>query len=143
MPNIASLLKTEITRLARREIRQAIEPLRKQVASQRRELAALKQDRDQLKRNLAKMSKAVVRRDEQPASGGESRGRFSAAGFKSLRQKLGLSAGAMGALAGVSGQSIYNWEAGKSRPRPSQLQKIQKLRKLGKREAMRLLDEAS
>ena len=34
MPNIASLLKDEITRLARKEIRAATEPMRKQLAAQ-------------------------------------------------------------------------------------------------------------
>jgi hypothetical protein len=47
----------------------------------------------------------------------------------------------MGLLLGVSGQSIYHWEAEKSRPRPAQLQAIAALRKLGKREARRRLEE--
>jgi transcriptional regulator with XRE-family HTH domain len=51
-----------------------------------------------------------------------------------LRQKLGLSANEMGRLLGVSGQSIYLWEAGKAKPRASQLPAIAKVRKMGKRE---------
>jgi DNA-binding transcriptional regulator YiaG len=141
VPNIASLLKTEITRLARREIRQAVEPLRKQVTSQRRELTALKKDRDQLKRALAAVVRRSARGEQKSTEEGSERLRFSAAGFKSLRQKLGLSAGDMGRLAGVSGQSIYNWETGKARPRAAQLKTIQHLRTLGKRDARRLLDE--
>jgi DNA-binding transcriptional regulator YiaG len=41
----------------------------------------------------------------------------------------------MGALVGVSAQTVYNWEAGKSRPRQQQLAAIAAIRKLGKREA--------
>jgi transcriptional regulator with XRE-family HTH domain len=48
---------------------------------------------------------------------------------------LGLSAAAVATLLGVSGQSIYKWEEGKTRPRASQLPAIAALRKMGKREA--------
>jgi transcriptional regulator with XRE-family HTH domain len=40
----------------------------------------------------------------------------------------------MATLLGVSGQSIYKWEAGKARPRASQLPAIAKMREMGKRE---------
>jgi DNA-binding transcriptional regulator YiaG len=59
--------------------------------------------------------------------------RFSAKRLAAQRQKLGLSAGDMGALIGVSAQTIYNWEAEKSRPRQSQLASIAAVRKMGKR----------
>jgi len=42
MPNIAALLKSEISRLSRREIRKEVQPLRKAAAAHRREIAALK-----------------------------------------------------------------------------------------------------
>jgi len=60
--------------------------------------------------------------------------RFRVGGFASLRKKLGLSAAEMGKLVGVSAQSVYHWETGKSRPRASQLASIAAVRKLGKRE---------
>jgi DNA-binding transcriptional regulator YiaG len=47
----------------------------------------------------------------------------------------------MGLLLGVSGQSIYHWEAEKSRPRQAQLLAIAALRNLGKREAKKRLAE--
>lgn len=61
--------------------------------------------------------------------------RFSAKGFTKLRQRLGLSAAAMGTLLGVTAQSVYKWEDGKARPRATQLQAISAVRKMGKREA--------
>jgi DNA-binding transcriptional regulator YiaG len=60
-------------------------------------------------------------------------------GFKSLRQRLGLSAVETGTLLGVSAQTIYSWEAGKSSPRKQQLVKIAMLRGTGKREVGTLL----
>jgi transcriptional regulator with XRE-family HTH domain len=50
-----------------------------------------------------------------------------------------LSAKDYGKLMGVSGLTIYNWEAGKSKPRRSQLPKIVSVRGIGKREAMQRL----
>ena len=44
MPNIAALLKSEITRVARKEIRAEIESLRKAVSAQRSAIAALKRE---------------------------------------------------------------------------------------------------
>lgn len=61
--------------------------------------------------------------------------RFSAKGFTKLRQRLGLSAAAMGTLLGVTAQSVYKWEDGKARPRATQLQAISAVRKMGKRKA--------
>jgi DNA-binding transcriptional regulator YiaG len=61
--------------------------------------------------------------------------RFRAAGFASLRKKLGLTAAEMAQLLGVSAQSVYHWEIGKSRPRASQLPAISAVRKMGKKEA--------
>ncbi|MBU3710747.1 MAG: helix-turn-helix transcriptional regulator [Limnohabitans sp.] len=50
-----------------------------------------------------------------------------------LRKKLGISAAEMGQLLGVSAQSVYHWETGKTKPRASQLAAIAAVRKLGKR----------
>lgn len=69
--------------------------------------------------------------------------RFSAKGLAAQRSRLGLSAAQMGLLLGVSGQSIYKWEAGKARPRASQLPAIVQLKKIGKREVVGQLGSRS
>lgn len=144
MPNFASLLKDEIARLSRKEIRKLVDPLKKQVAAQRHEIAALKRDRDGLKREIAGLAK-TARSSKAPASEAvaESKFRFSAAGLRALRTKLGLSAEGFGQLVGVSGQSVYNWELQKAHPRAAQLQQIAALRGVGKREVQRLLESQS
>ena len=65
--------------------------------------------------------------------------RFTAKGFKTLRQRLGISAADTGRLLGVSGQTVYAWETGSSRPRKQQMANIIKLRALGKKEVEALL----
>ena len=142
MANIASLLKSEILRLARKEVRNEIEALKKVSTQYRSEIAQLKRRVDQLEKQQARVSKKILKTPKIPESQeGTTRIRFSAKRLATLRQKLGLSAADMGLLLGVSGQTIYHWEAEKSRPRPQQLQSIVAMRKLGKREAKRRLAE--
>lgn len=141
MPNLASLLKSEILRLARKEVRTELESLRKTSARYRSEIAELKRRLDQLERQqqrTAKKSSGIP--VESVSQEVTTRLRFSAKRFAQQREKLGLPATSMGKLLGVSGQTIYHWEAGKSRPRPAQLEAIAALRKLGKREVKRRLD---
>lgn len=135
MPNIGALLKSEITRLARREVRAECAALRKASAGYRRDIAALKRQVTDLQRQIA-ASNRVSKRAQPAKSTKSTKARFSAKGLKSHRAKLGLSAGDYGQLAGVSAQSIYNYEAGKAAPRQSQIASLAALRVLGKREAM-------
>lgn len=142
MANLAALLKSEITRLARKELKAQLQPLRKANAAQRHDIAALKRQLSDLQRQLARTAKATgvaERTVEEPAAASA---RFSAKGLQSHRARLGLSAGDYGALAGVSAQSIYNWERGKARPRPSQVAALAEVRGLGKRAALERLDES-
>ena len=61
---------------------------------------------------------------------------FSTKSLASQRRRLGLSAEDIGRLVGASSQSVYNWEAGKARPRNSQIPAIAALRILGRRTAV-------
>jgi len=141
MPNIASLLKLEISRISRREIRDQVKPLRKASAAYRREIAALKREVQTLKRQ----SSLLARRTAKPAESAEPAAsspplRFVAKGLRSLRERLGLSAPELASLMGVSAQSIYNWETKKSVPRKEQLVNLSKLRALGKRDVRARLE---
>lgn len=141
MANLAQLLKSEITRLARREIRAEVESLRKASAQHRADIAALKRQLGEQQRLIARLVKAG--RQTRPESAGEAQAlRFRAAGFTSLRKKLDLSAAEMGRLIGVTLQTIYHWEHGQSRPRAAQLVRIAQVRKMGKRAAREALQAA-
>jgi len=137
MPNIATVLKSEISRIARKEVRAETESLKKQSTQYRGQIAALKRQVAGLEKLLRKQFKGVnaaaaTQADQEGARGGL---RFRSKGFAAHRQRLGLSAAQVGALLGVSGQTIYHWEAGKARPRASQLPRIDALRKLTKKGA--------
>ena len=140
MPNIASLLKQEISRVARKELRGETQALKKSSTQYRSDIAALKRRIATLEGLVKRLSKTGAR-TALPSTNPEQEGnlRFSPKGFAAQRARLGLSAAETGLLLGVSSQSVYHWEAGKSRPRASHLPAIAGLRKLGKREAAKRL----
>lgn len=144
MPNIASVMKEEILRLARKEVRQETEGLKKASAQYRSEIAALKRRVAALEKLVPRLASGAAPKARKAEGGEEGRSlRFSPKRFAAQRAKLGLSAADMGLLLGVSAQSVYHWEAGKTRPRASQLAAIAGLRGLGKRKAKALLEAAS
>jgi DNA-binding transcriptional regulator YiaG len=136
MPNIASLLKSEISRVSRKELRSETAHLKKAVAAYRSDIAALKRRTQALEQEVRKLRKGVAKATPVGSPEPSSRAiRFSAKQLATQRQRLQISAEDCGLLVGVSGQSIYNWESGKSTPRPRQLPGIAALRTLGKKEA--------
>jgi DNA-binding transcriptional regulator YiaG len=133
MSTFANQLKSEISRLAKKEVRGELQQLRQASAKYRSDIAQLKRQVAALEASLKRLSKATTKpqKNEQPAS--KEKLRFRASGFASLRKKLGITAGQMAALLGVSAQSVYHWELGKSVPRTSQLPAIAAIRKMGKK----------
>ena len=148
MPNVASILKSEIARVARKEVRGGTLHLHKAVSSYRSEIAALKRRAQALEQQLRRLSKGKVKGNGKASAavddddeGEAMQGfRFSAKGLASHRKRLGLSAHDCGLLLGASGQSIYKWEDGKARPRAKHLPAIAALRKLGKKQANAILE---
>jgi DNA-binding transcriptional regulator YiaG len=135
------VLKEEITRLARKEIRQQIGPLKKTVAEQRRTIASLNRQVAGLTRSQAFLQQQEKRRlGEAPKASAAEGVRFSPSWVKADRKRLGLSANDYGLLAGVSAQTVYGWEKGKSKPRAAAIAGWANVRGIGKREASRRLE---
>jgi len=140
LANIASVLKEEITRLTRKVLRSETESLKKASAQYRSEIAALKRRAASLEQQLSRLEKTASRNAGVKVTPEvATKARFIAKGFKSLRQRLGLTAEAIGTLLGVSAQTIYSWEAGNTRPREQQMVRIVMLRGMGKREVDAIL----
>ena len=139
MPNFASLLKAEIARLARKEVRSELQALRKASASHRKQIASLRRSLSAVER----AAKRTPRTSSQEMQDAAPKTRFVAKGFQSLRKRFGLSADQMGKVLGVSMQSVYNWERKKATPRPAQLAGIAELRTLGKKAVLARLTSKS
>jgi DNA-binding transcriptional regulator YiaG len=141
MPNIASVFKSEISRIARKESRSDVEPPRKAVAQHRSAIAAMKRQIAELERRLKQTARAQRVRPRPEPEESNKQIRFSPQRLAAHRAKLGLSAKDYARLVGVSALSIYKWESGSTRPRSSQLPAIAAVRKLGLREAQAKLAE--
>ncbi len=135
MTTFANQLKSEIARIAKKEARAELIQLKKASAQYRSDIAALKRHVASLESTVKKLNKTQPKPVLNVEKESATPLRFRAGGFTTLRKKFELSAEQMGKLIGVSAQSIYHWEAEKSRPRASQLPAIAAARKLTKKEA--------
>jgi DNA-binding transcriptional regulator YiaG len=85
-----------------------------------------------LTRLVGTLQKQVPEQAPTVAAGVIEKARLRVDGLKGHKARLGLPAKDYGKLMGVSGLTIYNWEAGKSKPRGSQLPRIVAVRRIGK-----------
>lgn len=136
-------MKEEIARVARKEVRAETERLKKASTQYRTVIAALKRRVAALEQRVGQMSRAVGKKASPVAVEDQvaTKHRFSAKRLAVQRQRLGLSAAQVATLLGVSAQSIYKWEDGKTRPRANQLPAIATLRGMSKRDAVARLAE--
>jgi transcriptional regulator with XRE-family HTH domain len=148
MPNVMSVLRAEIRRLARKESKEAVGDLKRQVTVLRRRVAGYKKkiaDVERIARAAGKSgaSGGGMGRGGSGAAGegGGKQIRFSPAWVKSHRKKLALSRRLYAKLVGVSAQTIMLWETGKSRPRRGALATWRAIRGKGRRELKAALVE--
>ncbi len=145
MSSLINSLKSEIARVARKELKDELLALRKLTTAHRSEIAALKRQVKTLASELktyARASRAHARSapaaDEAAAP---PRIRFSAERFAAWRAKMGITQAQTAQVVEASALSVFKWESGKAQPRNAQLQKIAVAMKLGKREVLRKLQE--
>lgn len=141
MPNIAAMLKQEIVRLARKELRSHTEGMRKALTRLRSETASMKRQVAKLEKKVLLMEEKTFQKLPSPRERTDSKPlRFTAKGLRSHRKRLKLSAENYARLAGVSAQSVYRWESGTMRPRKDQMAAVAALRGMSKREVKARLD---
>ena len=143
MPNFASALRDEIRRLARKELRAQLEPIAKRGTEQRKAIAELRRQVAKLERKvhfLEGRERGRLKSTSTPAPTDAPEGvRFSPKWVRADRKRLGLSAREYALLVGVSTLTIYNWEKGRSQPRPRQLAAWTEVCGIGQAAAMRRL----
>lgn len=146
MPNIAQLLKDEISRVARKEVRTACIPLQKQLRDLRRSNRQQREAIEKLNKRIAQLQMLSASPTEKildaPSISDAKQIRLSADSIKKHRRRLGLSQGQLGQLLNVSTNTIVRWEQGKSKPRETYRAGIAQLRTMGVREVKKLLAAA-
>ena len=142
MGKLEGIIKDEIIRLAKREMRMKFVPLRRDVRS-------LKITASQLRKSVLGLQRVVSQQERQmgqkpvPEVTPEDmkKARFSPRLIKSLRKHLGVSQKEMTKLAGVTTGAVFQWESGKFEPRDDKKKILVGLRKLGRQKARNLLAE--
>src|ERR1035437_4003271 len=114
MPNVNAVLNEQIRRLARREIKANTKTVKKATSHYRRDIAALKRQVAQLAKQVKGLEKQAPSQPQVPTAEVAPGARLRVDGLKAHRARLELSAKDYGKLMGVSGLTIYHWEAGKA-----------------------------
>ena len=136
--SVMKSLQSEITRLARKEIKKELDPIKRVNAAQRGYIADLRREVGELQREVARLRKAAGIPAPAVAEGEEVRFWITGKGVVSLRKKLGLTQAQLATLAGVSTQSVVKWEKVEGKiPFRSQetADAVQAVRGMGKRDA--------
>jgi DNA-binding transcriptional regulator YiaG len=141
MGKVETSIKAEILRLARREVRGAFLPLRREVRAMRLRLSGLSKNfalvdrvaKEKLREDESKKFQLEASTEEVKVS------RLTPARISNLRKKLGLSQRELAVLTGVTIGAIGLWEKGKFRPAMNKKAILVGLRKLGKRDVKKLL----
>jgi DNA-binding transcriptional regulator YiaG len=147
MPNIAKVLREEVTRIARKEVKLAIAPIRKPAGKIRSDVAELKGRVSLLEKELKRLTLLAINlASTQPAPAEapeDSRAWISGKGIKALRKKLGLTQGELAKMTGVSKGAVVQWESkpGMVKFRDKTKKSVMSVRELGgKAEARKMLD---
>jgi len=143
MGKMEEVLRSEIGRLTRKELRETLTPLLK-------EIRELKRTVSRLSKSVESLEKAAVRRKRlKIAEKGQLQvpdeevkaARLTARVIRNLRKKLGISQEKMAIILDVSPASVAFWEQGRARPRGANKSSLVALRKLGRRDVKRILAE--
>ena len=161
MPNLATLLKEEISKIVRKEVQDQVRELQKTVREQRDALARLEKQSGPAKAKAAAKPAAAkpaaakpaaakptaaepaAKVRKAPAGTGDKRKqiRISPNTIKKHRRRLKLSQAELGELLNVSTNTVLRWEAGTSKPRSKHLPGLGQLRSMGLREVKKQRSE--
>jgi DNA-binding transcriptional regulator YiaG len=138
---LESTIKSEIQRLAKREIRATFVPLRREVRTMRLKLSSLSKNFSALNRLAKEQLQKMPKKGLEATPEEVKASRLTPARIRGLRSKLGISMRELGILTGVGLSAVQSWERGKFKPRGEKKAALVGLRKLGKREVSKLLLE--
>ena len=143
MGKLEGIVKSEIVRLAKKEIRKVSLPLGRDVRSLKGKVSQLRKTVLTLERLAVEQQKELRRGKTELEAPPEEvkKSRFSPRLIQRLRQRLGITQKEMAKLTGVTVGAIYQWEKGIFEPRGQKKGKLVALRKLGRRDVRRLLEE--
>lgn len=146
--NVMSVLKAEISRLARKEAKAVVSPVQKASATYRGLIAGLRKQVAGLQKEVAMLKKAVPAPEKALVAKTEPEGRFwiTGKGVRAMRKRTGLTQEKFGKLVGVSVPTVVNWEKAKGKVeirKKATMARLQGLKGKGKREVSAMTGEGS
>ena len=137
MSTFASSFKQEVIRLARKEAKAAVAPVRKPSVAARSAIADLKRRVAALERDNRRLGALVAKIPQPQVESAKAKGWITGKGMRSFRKKLRLTGQEFAKLLGVSMMTVYQWERknGALRVRDTTRAAILAVRGLGAREA--------
>jgi DNA-binding transcriptional regulator YiaG len=142
MGKVETIIKSEIVRLAKREMRKATAPLRRDVRILKGVVSQLRKTVLNLERFVSLQRKEWEKKPPLEAAPEEvETSRLSPRLIRSLRERLGLSQRDFARLTGVTPLAVYQWETGVFKPKKEKKGVLVALRKLGRRDVRKLLEE--
>ena len=141
MGKMEGVFKSEVLRLSKREMNKVWVPLRRDVHSLKRTVSELRKTVLTLEQFADRQRKQLGQEESQLTVAPEEikKVRFSPRLIQALRKRLGLSQRELATLSGVTVGAVHQWETGKFIPKDEKKSGLVALRKLGRREARRLL----
>jgi len=141
MGKMEQTLKSEIARLARKEMRATYLPLARDVRRLKRTVSALRKTVAVLAKLRAELqAQRTAERARLAAAPEEVKVAHLSPGLiKKLRKRLGITQGELATLVGVSASAVGFWEYGKAKPEGHNREALVALRKLGRREVQGIL----
>jgi DNA-binding transcriptional regulator YiaG len=142
MGKVEGVIKSEIMRLAKKEVRKVSGPLGRDVRSLKSVVSQLRKAVLGLQRITTSQQKELQKGkavlEAPPEEVKESR--FSPRLIRSLRRHLGITQKELAVLAGVTVGAVHLWESGQFKPSVKKKAVMVALRKLGRREVKKLLE---
>jgi DNA-binding transcriptional regulator YiaG len=143
MGKIEGIIKSEIMRLAKREIRKIAVPLGRDVRFMKSAVSQLRKTVLTLQRITAGQQKELEKGKKPLEAAPEEvkASRFSPRLIRSLRGHLGITQKELAILTDVTIGAIHQWESGRFKPSMKKKAVMVALRKLGRREVRKLVEE--
>ena len=145
MGKFDGMIKSEIVRLAKREVRKISVPLARDVWSLKGAVSQLRKTVLVLQRITAQQQKELEK-GEMPLEAAPEEvkvSRFSPRLIRSLRGHLGITQKELAVLTGVTVGAVHLWESGQFKPSDKKKAVMVALRKLGRREVRKLVEKKS
>ena len=140
MATLDTILKKEIDRISKRNVRRELKALMETIRKQRAAISLLKKQFAELKKQSA-LTNTIKKREVVLSDNAVKKARFSPILIKKLRKKLKITQNSLAKLLGVSLGAVATWESGKTKPNTKSRKGIVMLRTLSAAAVKKLVEQ--